>query len=132
MHAASQVAKKMGLTLHLRKIVSPREIPAALESLANEVDALWGLADPVVLTPETAEPILLFSFRSRIPFIGYVPGLGEGRSSLCARAGLHRHRGSVRRTGDKGARRASPSVVFAPVLPPQGRRLPQSQDRAAT
>jgi putative ABC transport system substrate-binding protein len=68
--AASQVAKKLGLTLHLRPIASPREIPAALESLTKEVDALWGLADPVVLTPETAEPILLFSFRNRIPFIG--------------------------------------------------------------
>src|SRR5207247_1683988 len=45
-------------------------IPASLESLAQEVDALWGIADPVVLTPETAQSILLFCFRNNIPFIG--------------------------------------------------------------
>lgn len=68
--AAARTAKTMGLVLHPRPVGSPREIPAALESLVREADVLWGVADPVVLTPETAEPILLFSFRSRIPFVG--------------------------------------------------------------
>ncbi|MBM4256658.1 MAG: hypothetical protein FJ147_12275 [Deltaproteobacteria bacterium] len=31
---------------------------------------LWGIADQTVLSPRTAEPILLFSFRNRIPFAG--------------------------------------------------------------
>jgi putative ABC transport system substrate-binding protein len=42
----------------------------ALESLASHADVLWGIADPVVLNSQTAQPILLFSLRNRIPFIG--------------------------------------------------------------
>ena len=68
--AAIQSAKALGLTIHARRVGTPKEIPAALESLSSEIDVLWGIADPVVLTPETAQPVLLFSFRNRIPFIG--------------------------------------------------------------
>ena len=31
---------------------------------------LWGLTDQLVLSPQTAQAILLFSFRNRIPFTG--------------------------------------------------------------
>ena len=67
---ASRAAKSLGLTLEPRKLESPRDLPSALESLASQADALWGIADPVVLNPQTAQPILLFSLRNRIPFIG--------------------------------------------------------------
>jgi putative ABC transport system substrate-binding protein len=67
---AARAARKLGLTLELRKLESPRELPAALDSLASEADVLWGIADPVVLNPQTAQPILLFSLRNRIPFVG--------------------------------------------------------------
>ncbi|HEU4402890.1 MAG TPA: ABC transporter substrate binding protein [Candidatus Polarisedimenticolia bacterium] len=68
--AATRVARTIGLTLQARKVESPRDLPDALESLANRADVLWGLADQVVLTPQTVKPILLFSIRNRIPFIG--------------------------------------------------------------
>jgi len=68
--AASLAAKSLGLILEPRKLESPRDLPSALESLASQADALWGIADPVVLNPQTAQPILLFSLRNRIPFIG--------------------------------------------------------------
>ncbi len=47
-----------------------RELPAALENLVNTADVLWGVNDQVVLNPQTARHILLFSFRNRIPFVG--------------------------------------------------------------
>lgn len=68
--AAVQAAKSLGLTLHARGVESPTEIPDALESLGRRADVLWGIPDPVVITPQTAKPILLFSLRNRIPFAG--------------------------------------------------------------
>lgn len=70
MNAAAHVAREMGLTMAARPIETPREIPAALNHLANQVDVVWGLPDHVVLSPETAKPLLLFSLRNRIPFVG--------------------------------------------------------------
>lgn len=67
---ARSIAKKLGMTLVPKPIEAPREIPDALDSLANNVDLLWGVTDPVVLSPQTAEPILLFSFRNTVPFVG--------------------------------------------------------------
>lgn len=67
---ASKLAKRVGLTLISRPVSTPRELPDALESLANNIDLLWGITDQVVVSPQTAEPILLFSFRNSIPFAG--------------------------------------------------------------
>jgi len=67
---AARVAREMGLTLELRRLESPRDLPAALDSLAAQADVLWGIPDPMVLYPQTAQPILLFSLRTRIPFVG--------------------------------------------------------------
>lgn len=67
---AQASAAKLGLTLHTRRVQGPNGIPAALESLETTADAIWGVADPVVLSPETAKPILLFSMRNRLPFVG--------------------------------------------------------------
>jgi putative ABC transport system substrate-binding protein len=68
--AAAKAAKSLGLTLHTRGVESPTEIPDALESLGRRADVLWGIPDPAAITPQTAKPILLFSFRNRIPFVG--------------------------------------------------------------
>jgi putative ABC transport system substrate-binding protein len=68
--AASRIARKHGLRLVARQVERPQALPAALSSLAKEADVLWGLADQLVLSPQTAEAILLFSFRNRIPFTG--------------------------------------------------------------
>lgn len=68
--AAVQAAKKEGLTLLAKEVDSPRALPDALESLARNSDLLWGINDQLVLSPQTVEAILLFSFRSGVPFIG--------------------------------------------------------------
>jgi putative ABC transport system substrate-binding protein len=67
---ARSIANKLGMTLVSKPIEAPRQIPDALDSLANNVDLLWGVTDQGVLSPQTAEPILLFSFRNTIPFAG--------------------------------------------------------------
>lgn len=67
---ARREAKSSGLVLVPRKVMAPSEIPATLQSLTNNTDVLWGIADTLVLTPETARPILLFSLQNGIPFVG--------------------------------------------------------------
>jgi putative ABC transport system substrate-binding protein len=68
--AAVRAAGEMGLTLHARKVESPKDLPGALDSLNKRAEVLWGIADQVVLNPQTVKPILLFSLHNRIPFVG--------------------------------------------------------------
>jgi putative ABC transport system substrate-binding protein len=63
-------ASDLGLTLKARPVASPRELPDNLASLVDHVDVLWGISDSTVLTPQTAQTLLLFSFRNQIPFVG--------------------------------------------------------------
>ncbi|NOT56406.1 MAG: ABC transporter substrate-binding protein [Deltaproteobacteria bacterium] len=67
---ARRVAQTLGLTVLAHPVKDSRALPKALAGLANKAEVLWGLTDRTVLSPQTAEPILLFSFRNRIPFAG--------------------------------------------------------------
>ena len=67
---AQRIAQMLGLKLVARPVDTPQSLPDAIDSFANATDVLWGLTDQTVLSPQTAEPILLFSFRNRIPFTG--------------------------------------------------------------
>ena len=81
--AAAGIASRLGLHLQARPITSPRELPAALDSLANSSDVLWGLSDRMVANPQTARNLLLFSFRNRIPYFGLSSAWVEA-GALCA------------------------------------------------
>ena len=67
---AAKLLTARGLTAYPQTVDAPKDLPDALENLTNHADVLWGIADPVVYTPQTAKPILLFSFRNRIPVVG--------------------------------------------------------------
>ncbi len=68
--AAIKTARGLGLKLVAREVETPRALPDALENIAKDADLIWGLSDQVVLSPQTAEPILLFSLQHRIPISG--------------------------------------------------------------
>jgi putative ABC transport system substrate-binding protein len=52
-------------------IDAARQIPDALDKLSSAgVEVIFGIPDSVVLTPQTAQQLLLFSFRNRIPLVG--------------------------------------------------------------
>ena len=68
--AASKAAKGVGLTLVPKSIETPRGLPDALDDIAHTVDVLWGIPDSLVMTPQTAEPILLNTLKNKIPFVG--------------------------------------------------------------
>ena len=67
---AARLAKTLGLIVHAQQVATPRDLPEAMESLANQADVLWGLTDAAVLNQQTAQSLLLFSYRNRIPFVG--------------------------------------------------------------
>ncbi len=67
---ALRIAKDNGLSLVTQVVDTPRTLPDALENLSRHVDALWGISDSVVMTPQTAEPILLSTLRNKIPLAG--------------------------------------------------------------
>jgi putative ABC transport system substrate-binding protein len=68
--AAARIAQARGLKLLARPVDTPQELPAALEGMSHQIDVLWSLTDPVVISPQTAQPILLFCFRNKIPLVG--------------------------------------------------------------
>lgn len=67
---ARKVAERLGLRLVAREVERPQDLPGALDSLAREADLLFSLTDQMVLSRQTAQAILLFSFRNRLPFSG--------------------------------------------------------------
>lgn len=68
--AAETVARKAGVKLHTHVVAMPRDLPVELEAIGRAADILWGIPDRIAMTPQTAKPILLFSFRNRIPVAG--------------------------------------------------------------
>lgn len=69
-NTAALIAKGKGLTLTPQAVDTPRALPDALDNLSRTVDVLWGISDSVVMTPQTAEPILLSTLRNKIPLVG--------------------------------------------------------------
>ncbi len=67
---AARAAKTLGLELAAYEVAGPKDIPRALKQAFNVCDVLWGLADTVVLRPETARQLLLGSMRNRMPLVG--------------------------------------------------------------
>jgi len=68
--AAIRLVKDTGLKLMPQAVDSPRALPDALDNISRTVDVLWGISDSMVMTPQTAEPILLSTLRNKIPLIG--------------------------------------------------------------
>ncbi len=71
--AAGRIMQGMGLTLVPQEVRSGADVAAAIEGMAKKVDAIWGIADAVAMTPQTAKSILPFSIRNSIPLIGVSP-----------------------------------------------------------
>lgn len=71
--AAQKAAEKLNLKLIAQEVNSPQELPVAMDSLFRRVDVLWGIADPVVLSRQTAKAVLLTSFRNKVPFVAPSP-----------------------------------------------------------
>jgi len=67
---AQRIAHEDGFELIPFRVSAPQALPSTLDRAANRMDALWAIPDSLVVSPETAKTLLLFSFRNRIPMIG--------------------------------------------------------------
>ena len=65
-----EAAHKLGMTLVTRQVKNRGEAVDAVTSLEGKIDALWMIPDTTVITHESIEQMLLFSFRNSIPLIG--------------------------------------------------------------
>lgn len=63
-HGAARAAR---IELLEKEISHPRSVLEALNSLKGAIDAIWMIPDTTVVTPETAEMIMLFSLENRLP-----------------------------------------------------------------
>lgn len=68
--AAVRAGAEAGVEVVPMRVTGPSEIPRALEELARRTQALWIPADPVVAAPESAQGILLFAFKKKLPVFG--------------------------------------------------------------
>jgi len=68
---AQEAARRLGITLVLRRADDPREAVRELSTLKGEVDALWLLPDPSVVTRDTMEAFALFSQQNRLPVVAF-------------------------------------------------------------
>ena len=63
-------ARKMDIDLIAEPVKQPRDLPKALRSISSSAQMIWGIADRIVLAPETVQHLLVYSFRNRLPLSG--------------------------------------------------------------
>lgn len=61
--------KKLDIAWH--NVGNDKELPSALHRLLPDTDALLALPDPAVFNPDTIQPILLATYRQRLPLVGF-------------------------------------------------------------
>ncbi len=68
---ATAVSRSLGLEIIAREVSSPGEVPAVIESLKGRIDIFWMLPDTIVVTPQTIDAMLLFSFQQKVPVFSF-------------------------------------------------------------
>ncbi len=68
---AKQVAKALDLELVAIRVNGEKELPAAFDSLARNVQGIWSLADPTLFSPQSTKYILINALRRGIPLMGF-------------------------------------------------------------
>ena len=68
---ARVVAQNAGLTLVPMLVNDFKELPKALDSLAQVTDGIWSVADPNLFDPRSTRYILMNTLRKGVPFMGF-------------------------------------------------------------
>lgn len=70
---AIEWAASQSIELISYEVLSPKDVPKAVESLITSCDGLWAIPDELIYTPQSIKHILLETFRNRIPIMGFSP-----------------------------------------------------------
>jgi len=114
---AAAVARTKGFEVVAQAVRGEGEVLPAANVLLPSVDALWGIADPTVLTAANARALILLSMRSRKPLLA----LSEGFVRTGALAALAADPGEVGRAAGSLALellRGENGVALAALGPP--------------
>lgn len=68
---AQKIAEKMDLRMISLGVSSSKQIPGVMEKRMPEVDALWMIPDPTVISESVIQYIIQQALWSRVPVIGY-------------------------------------------------------------
>jgi putative ABC transport system substrate-binding protein len=68
---ARVAALGMGIRLEAKEIHNSRDVPSHIMDMKGKIDVFWMLPDITVVTPETMEFLLLFSFENNIPLLTF-------------------------------------------------------------
>jgi putative ABC transport system substrate-binding protein len=68
---AEEISAGLGIELVSVQVASEREVKKAWDRVKNQIDALWMVADPVVITRDNFEFLQKQTLRQKIPFMGY-------------------------------------------------------------
>jgi len=64
---ALRAAQAGAVELVVRKANRPGDVPALIDSLKDKIDVFWMLPDTTVVSSETINHLLLFSFQNKVP-----------------------------------------------------------------
>ncbi|MCX5718775.1 MAG: ABC transporter substrate-binding protein [Nitrospirae bacterium] len=68
---ARLAASSMGIELLAKEVNSSKDVPALVNSMKGKINAFWMIPDTTVITPETVEFLLLFSFENKVPILAF-------------------------------------------------------------
>lgn len=60
-----------GLVLEISKVEGPQKVRLALQSLLGKVDVIWLMPDPLVLSSEAVEDVMLFGVENSLPVVSF-------------------------------------------------------------
>ena len=68
---AQEAADRLKLTLAAKPIYSKTDVDKALAEIVKEADCLWAGVDTFIYNPQSAQHILLWTLRNKIPFMAF-------------------------------------------------------------
>lgn len=68
---AKEISSGLGLGLVSYQVHSEKEVKKAWDKIKDQIDALWMVADPIVITTNSFEFLQKQTLRQKIPFMGY-------------------------------------------------------------
>jgi putative tryptophan/tyrosine transport system substrate-binding protein len=109
---ALAICSSLGFEIILKEISGPSEVSASIEGLKGKIDLFWMLPDSAVITPQTIEAILLFSFKNNVPVITFSDKYVKKGALAALRADSF---GLGAQTGDLVAKRLKSGFQERPV-----------------
>ncbi|MBI5548796.1 MAG: hypothetical protein HY901_33355 [Deltaproteobacteria bacterium] len=79
---ASKAAAALGLTLVTRPIGEAKELRSAVADIIPNIDALWLLPDPRIITKEVFNYLLVFTLERRTPLLGFLDSFTKAGALL--------------------------------------------------